>query len=216
MDDFIDLSVGGVIYEGPKSMVQFEVQETRMIRLGPQYIIVEITQGRIYKYHLAATYLPSALLMILTTITFYVDEKHFDVTIMVHLTTMLVTYTLYHGVSTSMPKTSYLKFIDIWLLYGLTVPFMTFVVEIILRLLSVDDDDARLKENVIRVNQVQSQLELTTISQNSNPPEGQRVSMPFRKRVKIYLHYAGQIMIPLVSIVFIGSHTYLAYTYSTE
>ena len=216
MDDFIYLSVGGVVYEGPTTMVQFEVQETRMIRRGPQYLVVEITLKRIYQYHLAATYLPSALLMILTTITFYVDEKHFDVTIMVHLTTMLVTYTLYHGVSASMPKTSYLKFIDIWLLYGLVVPFMTFVVEVTLRLLSVDDDEVSLNENVIRVNQVQSQLDLTTISQNPDASEVKRNSISFRKRVKIYLHYAGQVMIPLVSIVFIGSYTYVAYTFSTE
>ena len=216
MDDFIDLSVGGVVYEGPRTMVQFEVQKTRMLRRGPQYLVVEITLKRIFQYHLAATYLPSALLMILTTITFFVDEKHFDVTIMVHLTTMLVTYTLYDGVSASMPKTSYLKFIDIWLLYGLIVPFMTFVVEVTLRLLSVDDDEVSLKENVIRVNQVQSQMDLTMISQSPNPPEEQRNSISLRKRAKTYLHYAGQVMIPLVSIVFIGSYTYVAYTYSTK
>ena len=216
MEDFINLSAAGVVYQGPRSMIQFEVVSTKMILKDPNYLVVEIKLKRMFKYHLAATYVPSALLIIVTTITLFVDERHYGSTIMVHLTTMLVMFTLYQSVSDSMPKTAYLKFIDIWLLYGLVVPFMTFVVEVTLRLLSVDDDEVSLNENVIRVNQVQSQLDLTTISQNPDASEVKRNSISFRKRVKIYLHYAGQVMIPLVSIVFIGSYTYVAYTFSTE
>ena len=61
---------------------------------------------------------------------------------MIHLTTMLVMYTLYQGLQDIMPKTAYLKFIDIFLLYGLIVPFVTFMVEVISKLLGGKENNA--------------------------------------------------------------------------
>ena len=137
MHQFVNLTAGKVIYIGPQSLVQFTVENTSMILHSPKYLTVEITFKRTFLYHLAATFAPTILLMIVTQITLFVDhEKHFDATIMVHLTTMLVMYTLYQGVADSMPKTAYLKSIDIWLLYGLTLPFFTFVVEVSAKLLN--------------------------------------------------------------------------------
>ena len=112
LNESMILLVGGVTYEGPTSLVQFTVESTEMILKDPKYLTVEITLKRMFQYHLAATFLPTILLMIITEITLFVDEKHFEVTVMVHLTTMLVMYTLYQGLQTIMPKTAYLKFID--------------------------------------------------------------------------------------------------------
>ena len=74
--------------------------------------------------------------MVVTQLTLFVDyEEHFDGTIMVHLTTMLVMYTLYASVSSSMPNTAYLKFIDIFMLYALVLPFVAFVCEVIVMIM---------------------------------------------------------------------------------
>ena len=71
-----------------------------------------------------------------TQLTLFVDyEEHFDGTIMVHLTTMLVMYTLYASLSSSMPNTAYLKFIDIFMLYALVLPFVAFVCEVIVMIM---------------------------------------------------------------------------------
>ena len=43
MEAFINLSAGGLIYEGPRSMVQFVIQSTEMILKDPKYLVVEIT-----------------------------------------------------------------------------------------------------------------------------------------------------------------------------
>jgi len=43
---------------------------------------------------------------------------------------MLVMYTMYQGVSQSLPKTSDMKFIDWWLLFCVIVPFLAFMTEI--------------------------------------------------------------------------------------
>ena len=46
------------------------------------------------------------------------------------LTILLVMYTLYQGVIQSLPKTAYLKFIDVWLLFCLIIPITVFMVEV--------------------------------------------------------------------------------------
>ena len=128
------LAAGGVTYEGPTTLVQFIVQGTRMVSKSANHLTVEINLKRMFQYHLAATFLPTILLMIITEIALFVDEKHFDVLIMIHLTTMLVMYTLYQGLQSSMPKAAYLKFMDIFLLFGVIVPFLTFMIQVALKL----------------------------------------------------------------------------------
>ena len=213
MEDFVDLSAGGVVYDGPRSMVQFEVESTEMVLKDPNFLVVEITLKRMFQYHLAATYVPSALLIIVTTITLFVDEKHYGATIMVHLTTMLVMFTLYQSVSDNMPKTAYLKFIDKWLLFGIVVPFMTFLVETLLILLTSDDDAKSLNSSEVELKPVKRQIESAFASDPSISPEQKRAYYTFRNNLKIPLRYAGQIMIPLAIITFFMFYTYLAYAY---
>jgi hypothetical protein len=74
----------------------------------------EILLQRMYFYHLAATYLPTICLLIIAEITLFIDESHFDTTVMVSLTSMLVMYTLYQSIAGTLPQTAYLKMIDIW------------------------------------------------------------------------------------------------------
>ena len=69
----------------------------------------------------------------ITELTLLIDPGRFEATIMVALTSKLVMYTLYQSVEASLPQTSYLKMIDIWLLMGLMLPFV-----IILILIAVD------------------------------------------------------------------------------
>jgi hypothetical protein len=76
-------------------------------------------------------------LLIIAEITLYIDESHFDTTIMVSLTSMLVMYTLYQSISGSLPQTAYLKMIDVWLLFGLLMPFVVFLFEVIWKLMQV-------------------------------------------------------------------------------
>ena len=132
LNETMILSPGGANYEGPDSLVQFTVESTEMVLKSPKYLTVEITLKRMFQYHLAATFLPTILLVIVTEITLFVDEKHFEVTVMIHLTTMLVMYTLKGSVASELPATSYIKFIDIWLLNGLIMPFLILIVIVLM------------------------------------------------------------------------------------
>ena len=55
--------------------------------------------------------------------TLFFRPEHFKTAIPVCVTTMLVMYTLNNSVSSKLPPTSYVKLIDIWLLFGLILPF---------------------------------------------------------------------------------------------
>ena len=213
MEAFINLTKGGVIYQGPIYMVQYKVQSTEMIIKDPKYLVVEITLKRLFKYHLATTYVPSALLIIITTITLYVDEEHYGATIMVHLTTMLVTFTLYQSVSDSMPKTANLKLIDIWLLYGIIVPFVTFLVETLLILLAANENVGSLDAIDSKPNSSRRRIVVAPNSENTTAPEEGRTAIMVRRRTKVVVKYAAQLTVPFATLMFCVYYAYVAYTY---
>ena len=96
---------------------------------------VEITICRKISYHIVNIYIPSFVLMMIAGFTLFIDFSHFEVTIMIALTSMLVTYTLYQGISAYLPATSYMKMIDIWLFGGMIFPFFIITILVIMDLL---------------------------------------------------------------------------------
>ena len=74
--------------------------------------------------HIFNTYIPTLCLVTITGFTLFIDTSHFEATIMVALTTMLVIYTLHQSITANLPMTAYLKMINIWLFGGLIVPFI--------------------------------------------------------------------------------------------
>ena len=65
---------------------------------------------------------------LLLKVAVYFDKEHFKVAIPLTITAMLVMYTLKASISSQLPPTSYIKFVDIWLLYGLLMPFFILIV----------------------------------------------------------------------------------------
>ena len=62
----------------------------------------------------------------------FFSKEHFKTSIPVSITAMLVMYTLNNSVASKLPTTSTIKFIDIWIIYGL---FLHFVIIILLVLI---------------------------------------------------------------------------------
>ena len=130
MEKYIRLVQGDVNYTGEDTLVQFQIQKPRMVLKNDHFLVVEISFKRMYQYHLLSTFLPTLVLLVTSLITMYIDESHFEATIMVSLTSMLVMYTLFQSHSNSLPQTAYIKMIDVWFLHGLVIPFMVFILEI--------------------------------------------------------------------------------------
>ena len=70
------------------------------------------------------TFLPSLLLILLSYITsFFKLPKFFNTAITVNLSVMLTLTTLLISVLKKLPPTSYIKWIEFWLIFALMVPF---------------------------------------------------------------------------------------------
>ena len=69
------------------------------------------------------TYLPSALLMMITFATTFFKPFFFEAALTVNLTNMLVMTTIFISVMEKLPLTSYPKMIDYWLIFCQLVPF---------------------------------------------------------------------------------------------
>ena len=103
-------------------------------------IYVYIKLRRELSHHIFNTYIPTFCLAMIAGFTLFIDESHFEATIMVALTSMLVIYTLHQSISSNLPQTSYMKMIDIWLFSGLIVPFIIICILVVL-------DHLKLKES---------------------------------------------------------------------
>ena len=95
-------------------------------------IYVYIKLRRELSHHIFNTYIPTFCLAMIAGFTLFIDESHFEATIMVALTTMLVIYTLHQSISANLPQTSYIKMIDIWLFTGLITPFVIITILVIM------------------------------------------------------------------------------------
>ena len=69
------------------------------------------------------TYLPSILLMMITFATTFFKPFFFEAALSVNLTTMLVMTTIFISKMESLPPTSNIRMIDIWLVFCQLVPF---------------------------------------------------------------------------------------------
>ena len=87
-------------------------------------ILVSIFLGRRLLSILTTVYVPSVLLNIIGHITCYFKPFYFESAVAVNLTVMLVLTSMFISVVAGLPVTSYIKMIEIWLLFTLMIPFI--------------------------------------------------------------------------------------------
>ena len=125
-------------------LTQFDVQQYLDYdnKTSPKRKVgVKITLCRKISYHIVNIYIPTLCLIIIAGLTLFIDFSHFEVSIMIALTSMLVTYTLYQSISGYLPNTSYMKMIAIWLIGGLILPFFVIVILVIMDSLIMMEKD---------------------------------------------------------------------------
>ena len=144
----------------------------------------EFQLKRLPFYHILCTYLPTLCILAMALLTLFIDESHFEATIMVALTAMLVLYTLFQSISTDMPTTAYLKLLDIWLIFFLVMPFVIFCIEVIWEL--------RNSSNINEVTPIDTTL-----------------MYPYNSKCKCKT--IVQIMIPMICLTFITIYIVIVY-----
>ena len=78
---------------------------------------------------LLVTYLPTILMNIINQATnYFVGDEFFGDVIAVNITSMMVLASIYIAVSASLPATSSIKYVEIWLLFSLIYPFLVILI----------------------------------------------------------------------------------------
>ena len=120
----IKLMAGSLSYLGPKDLTVYFIRKTNMfLRAEDEAVVVEVTLGRRLMGTVLTVYIPTLLMMFISQCTNYFKAYFFEAIVSVNLTVMLVLATMFLSVSQSLPKTSYIKMVDVWLLFNLFLPF---------------------------------------------------------------------------------------------
>ena len=103
-------------------------------------------------YMIMNAYLPSLFTMLMTTASLFLDEKlHFTTTIMLVLTCQLCLYTLIQSSLEGIPKTAYLKHIDYWNMFAMTVSLTNFFILFLLEILQTQRQMQKLFKTITRI-----------------------------------------------------------------
>ena len=85
-----------------------------MLKRNPSFLIMN-------------SYLPSFFTMVMTIASLFLNEQmHFSTTIMLVLTSQLCLYTLFQSSLEGIPRTAYMKLIDYWNMFAMTVSLTNF------------------------------------------------------------------------------------------
>ena len=143
LDNYADLLPGVLNFTGPKELTQYFVKN---YQIGKKKIktnhavVVSITLGRRLLGTFLTVFFPTVLLNSIGHSTNFFKAFFFEAVIAVNLTSMLVLTTMFINVSNNLPKTSYMKMIDVWLLFNLLLPFIEVLIHTYMDTLRDDDD----------------------------------------------------------------------------
>ena len=87
-------------------------------------IVMEVVLGRRLLGNFLTIFFPTILLNVIGHSTNFFKSFFFEAVVTVNLTVLLVLVTMFISVSNSLPKTSYVKMVDIWLIFNLVLPFV--------------------------------------------------------------------------------------------
>ena len=103
---------------------------------GNNTILLLVNLERLSSPFWMSLFIPSICLILAAEVTLFLDKSHFEAMIMVSLTSNLVMYTLYSSIQEKLPEDSSFKFIDVWLMHGLLMPMVVFLVLVVDELLN--------------------------------------------------------------------------------
>ncbi|XP_064110595.1 pH-sensitive chloride channel 2-like [Macrobrachium nipponense] len=116
------------------------------VSTGSKYsrLLVALHFRRRYGFYLINTFLPTSLMIVIAYLTFYFKVEDFNDRIMVSLTSLLVLSSLFNQSSSSLPKTSYFKLVDVWFLTSIVTIFIIIVIQTVLEHLRESEMERRL------------------------------------------------------------------------
>ena len=151
---FVDLSVLNLEYSGPLDLTQYFIKKKTFTEKteanGMKIVFVDIYLGRRLLSIILTVFAPTVILNIVGHSSNYFKEFFFEAVISLNVTVMLVLTTMFISVSENLPKTAYIKMIDIWLLFNLIKPFNDILVTTYIDFLKVDEERQINHHGVVR------------------------------------------------------------------
>jgi len=157
-----DLHPANIQYNHNISLDRYILPRVRMCRSAideRKAIIVEIMFGRPIVNNLLTVFVPTMLLVMISFATRLFATEYIDMVIQVNVTVMLALATIFLGLSQSVPVTSYIKMVDIWMLFTMTIPFLEVVYH--------TSNEMSKQSDVIRVTPQNLSLEEVLTSNNT-------------------------------------------------
>merc|ERR1712098_744357 len=91
-------------------------------------------------------FVPTIILNIIGHMSNYFKEFFFEGLMSLNVTVMLVLTTMFISISDNLPKTAYIKMIDIWLIFNLTKPFVDILMQTYVETLRENEEPSGQKE----------------------------------------------------------------------
>ena len=101
---------------------------------------VSLTLGRRLLGVILTANIPTILLNVIGHSTNYFKSFFFEAVVTVNLTCMLVLVTMFISISSSLPKTAYIKMVDYWLIFTLLLPFVEVILHTYMETLNEEED----------------------------------------------------------------------------
>ena len=140
---YMDLLPNSTTNNGSALLDQFLIEKLEITGERNKTLVKSnIHMKRIPSYYIATTYLPTFCITLMAIATLFIDQSHYEAIIAVALTIMLVIYTLFQSISTSMPSTAYLKLLDYWLIFGMILPFFVFIFVVVNEIIDQSSDQS--------------------------------------------------------------------------
>ncbi|XP_042233824.1 uncharacterized protein LOC121874013 isoform X1 [Homarus americanus] len=170
-----DQSVGKILllqeevkFTGERRLLEYELVNETLTAHGNMSAAVQLRlvfQNQ-YGYYIGNAVVPSLLMATICYLTFFFDLDDFTDRIMVSLTSLLVLAALFTQTSQSIPKTAYLKLIDIWYVTLIIADFLIIVMLVVIenhRLHEsiTGDSSSRVFHNTHKITPVESAGHLT-------------------------------------------------------
>ncbi len=184
---FVDLVGQSVSYFGPVDLKRFYVEHVHLSNhtneySGLKHVSAVISFRRRLLSTIMTTYLPTVLLCAVCFSTTSFKSEYFEAAVTVNLTSLLVLTTFFIGVFNSLPQTSYIKMIDVWMVANLFIPFL----EVLLVTLA---ENYRLDNIMVRVSDL-----------TGNNRVGSKVSS---SRMLTTVTRFSKVGLPLIYIIFV-------------
>ena len=146
--DFTNFNINRVSYkkQSNEDVSGYKIIDVRMqealLQDNKKGVQVIIQLDRDVLQTMLSIYLPTLLMIIINqTSNYFGNEGYFDTIVTVNVTCMMVISALFISIDGSLPPTTTIKLVDIWLLFCLVYPFLVVLVNSYIHYLRFIDDD---------------------------------------------------------------------------